>query len=349
MQSNLFGYYNVRITFDHWVGFESSTKVTCVYHAGLTAYYCNFSPRVEQISFVAWVAPFRRNVWISLLISICLSVFVSIAAAQRTSSLSISSILLDMTALLLRQSWSHFSNNYFFFIIFSAIMTLQFVYEFYITCHLIVPEPVKWHTKLIHFVDDEYKLVGLERAKGYNSLHAELESDFEQIGKLDKQNQTLVEATTNDWVQVLGQVKENNGKTVILGSGGSHISTVQKVHNVKYMENIVLQGKYQCTNVNDLLGMSYYVDILNFQVAEKAMWILQRFRESGLQNVWVDWRNLWFKNDISKLYWRKGGDNVVKNTISNDKFGGVSQADYISFRNLVSFLLLLVECIVYAL
>ncbi|OXA39532.1 hypothetical protein Fcan01_25775 [Folsomia candida] len=143
-------------------------KIYNYYFDGLELLHCIYdSKRVESVSFMAWLVPFKATAWITLLALLLLLGVVTLVQLKCKSGIQsdpfgLLGILLNFSGLLFHQALTNKSIAKMSKLIITAFLLASIVitwsYEFYLIPHLITPPPSNAYSSLKDLMAAKYQV-----------------------------------------------------------------------------------------------------------------------------------------------------------------------------------------------
>jgi SAM-dependent methyltransferase len=113
--------------------------------------------------------------------------------------------------------------------------------------------------------DDQYLMIEARPASGTNKTFPEMEDDMEQLGELVRQFPQKFEQKTSYWRDLLRQVRENNQRAVIWGSGSkgvAFLTTLGIRDEIEYSVDInpYKRGTYMAGTGQEIVGPDFLTE-----------------------------------------------------------------------------------------
>jgi hypothetical protein len=302
----------------------------------VTGLYCDFSPpRTNKISFRAWWAPYRLNVWgwfssslvgLSLVLTYCALIVKGRNFMQNKLKAFVQSWcdrLLEVIRLILHQDDCQNRNLLlitcsFFMFIFTSL------YENIITSQLIVPDEVLRYKDIIELTDDGYSITVQAEGELFSerklpdSLNQTLAEHFQRHGKSMEDFYEGVKFVFYDFT--------DESYLIDIGNVSLKYASLQMTDKISlsFIERYLskLHGR-ECHRVRNSAStgfkLMFFYNFLVYQQLE----LMQLMRDQGFISWWFQLQE--FSHKVYLSHWQKDTETIVDYEVSS----------YISNMNLV--------------
>ncbi|OXA39383.1 hypothetical protein Fcan01_25875, partial [Folsomia candida] len=230
--------------------------------------YCEYGAQ-SQIRFNDWVAPYRREVWAVIGLTLVASSFLLGNQARNW---------IHLLAICFRQGYPTFSRK--LVPITFLIIPILLVYEYYLASRLVVP-PVQEHlSSLRKVIKAGFEIYGQKQPDGINlpSLRSRLSFDFELAGLPDKVDRTVFETRAQNILQILGPTRPNRS---IL------IATENLDYIVQFIERNHLKGmKSRCHKIENFALVMTYFDVVRVRRYREVGRVANFMETMGFTKLW---------------------------------------------------------------
>lgn len=213
---------------------------------------------------------------------------------------------------------------------FSAVILLS-MYEFFITSELVVPEVARKLERLPEIVNQGFILHSRIVPKRHTSVRETLEADFSRWNISDKLNISVKEMAKNE-IDLVKMFAKSRPKFAMIFRGLPSMGILHR----RMVAELELKGRYNCHLVTNVAHKRTIYDNFINPIGPRCKQILDTLRESGFYIVWEKW------NELAGDVWFAGKVRGTNLTVVQVK------ADYISFRNLLSFQIVFVVILIVA-
>lgn len=326
-----------------------------------TLIYCELVvQRHTQKSISVWFSPFSRLVWggaaISLLIFISFETsrhvewddFLSLERIKLKLRTTVGSTSFNFSAIYLRQSPTlDFlkSNKIIFALTSLSVIVLLTTYETLLTAELVSPSVLKAVQNLKEFVETQTSVVifGDEKKNALTSLEEESHEEFERQGLLNYFNSTKLQipAFQNGLLYLAFSEAFEKSRAKRVGCFNNvHGSIATRARKLKLELKYVAERKkmVECFVLEGALSQAIF-SIFQVHNREYFRRRIAQFKQHGFEQFWKSVLDL---REVMELYSKI--NSIKENNLKLGSNDGTS-SDYISFTNLISFLMLCLFCV----